>query len=93
MGKQYNKRESIKLVPTKKRYPGLKPMIKARGLTFKSIYLQFDRCRPDQFSQIISGSVPEISGFLEALLGALENLGVHTTEEELRGNPEEKINI
>ena len=87
------KREKIKLVESKNRYPGLKPLIKPLGLTYKAIYRQFDRMRPEQFSNIVGGYIPEPDGFLEAMLGALKTLGVDTTEEILRKDPNEQVNI
>ena len=93
MGNLYNKREKLKLVPTKSRYPGLKSLIKARGLTYKALYLQYDVMRPDQFSNIVAGSIPETDGFLEVMLSALKVIGIETTEEELRRNPDEQIDI
>ena len=88
--KDYRKlprKEPIKLVEHKSRYPRLKPLMKKRGLQYKAIYLQMDRMRPEQFSHIIQGSVPEPRGFQETLIQALANLGMEVTIKDLKPLP------
>lgn len=93
MGKQYNKREKIKMVPLRDRYPGLKPLLKRHGYTYRAVYLRMDKMRPDTFTNIVNGAIPEIEGFLETTIEILNLLGIETTEAVLRRNPDEEINI
>ena len=85
-GEPYFKRPEIQLVDSKIRYPGLKPLLKSYGLTYKSVYIQFDVMRPEQFTNILSGTINEPKGFLKAVLGALKRLSINATEKELK-NP------
>ena len=78
------RKEPIKLVKKRYRYPRLKPLLKKRGLTLRSVYLQMDRMRADQFSHIIGGDHPEPRGFQETLIAALDNLGIEVELKDLK---------
>lgn len=78
------KRKGIRLVPMKSRYPALKQLVKLHKKTFKEIYLQMDPMRPEQFTNIIYGSIPEPADFPKVLIDALRNIGILTTIDELK---------
>lgn len=93
MGNLYNRREKIKLVPSRVRYPGLKALLKQHGYTYRAVYLRMEKMRPDVFTNIVNGAIPEVDGFLEVTLEILKLLGIDATEAQLKKIPEEPINI
>ena len=78
------RKQPIKLVEKRYRYPRLKPLLLKKGFYLRSVYLQMDRMRPDQFSHIIAGDVPEPRGFQETLIAALANLGIEVELKDLK---------
>ena len=78
------RKEPIQLVERKSRYPRLKPIMKKKGLNFRAVYLQMDRMRPEQFTHIIQGSVPEPQGFQDTLIKALAVIGIEATIKDLK---------